>query len=221
MQQVRPDEQVLPTDQLGTQLDPPAHWNELGATISDLPPTVSLRPLVVIDISQKVAVQPSYHAQVADVLDWESAHGRVPAGSVVMIRSDWSKGWDEYKGDGGPVIPGVGLDCLRFLHLNRSILLHGHEPLDTDSTPTLDGEAWLLHNSYMQAEGVANLHQVPASGCLLSIGFAKLLGGSGGYARYVAICPPASTGNGVSIIEAPPLPSHCNLLPWCGALMAF
>ena len=28
----------LTTDQLGTQLDPPAHWNELGATISDVPP---------------------------------------------------------------------------------------------------------------------------------------------------------------------------------------
>lgn len=45
----------LPTDQLGTQLDPPAHWSEFGATISDVPPTVSLRPLVVIDITAKVA----------------------------------------------------------------------------------------------------------------------------------------------------------------------
>ena len=42
----------LPTDQLGTQLDPPAHWNELGATISDVPPTVALRPLVVINVTE-------------------------------------------------------------------------------------------------------------------------------------------------------------------------
>ena len=40
----------LPTDQYGTQLDPPAHWNERGATISDLPPTYAVRPLVVVDV---------------------------------------------------------------------------------------------------------------------------------------------------------------------------
>ena len=27
----------IPTDQYGTQLDPPAHWDKLGATISDIP----------------------------------------------------------------------------------------------------------------------------------------------------------------------------------------
>jgi hypothetical protein len=49
---------VLSTDQLGTQLDPPAHWNEYGSTISDIPPTVAVRPLVVIDISKKCAHTP-------------------------------------------------------------------------------------------------------------------------------------------------------------------
>ena len=48
----------LPTDQYGTQLDPPAHWDEYGATISDLPATYAVRPLVVIDIHEKVAADP-------------------------------------------------------------------------------------------------------------------------------------------------------------------
>ena len=48
----------LPTDQYGTQLDPPAHWDEYGATISDLPATYAIRPLVVIDIHEKVAADP-------------------------------------------------------------------------------------------------------------------------------------------------------------------
>ena len=61
---------VLPTDQYGTQLDPPAHWNERGATISDLPPTYAVRPLVVVDIHEKVAEQPGYHAKVEDVMAW-------------------------------------------------------------------------------------------------------------------------------------------------------
>ena len=62
---------TLPTDQIGTQLDPPAHWNEFGATITDIPPTVSLCPLVVIDITAQVAAEPWYHAQVSDIEAWE------------------------------------------------------------------------------------------------------------------------------------------------------
>ena len=43
-------------------------------------------------------------------------------------------------GDAATRFPGVGLDALKFLHRKRHILFHGHEPLDTDSTPTLEGE---------------------------------------------------------------------------------
>jgi catechol 2,3-dioxygenase-like lactoylglutathione lyase family enzyme len=75
------------------------------------------------------------------------------------------------------------------LHLQRKILFHGHEPLDTDSTPNLEGEDWLMHNGYTQAEGVANLDQVPEAGALVVIGYPKFGGGLGGYARYIAVCP--------------------------------
>jgi hypothetical protein len=40
----------LPTDQLGTQLDPPAHWSPDYPAIDELPPTFAVRPLVVISI---------------------------------------------------------------------------------------------------------------------------------------------------------------------------
>jgi hypothetical protein len=80
---------------------------------------------------------------------------------------------------------------LKLLHLERKILLHGHEPLDTDSTPTLIGEDWLMNNGYMQAEGVANLDQVPPAGALVAIGFPRFKGGTGGYASFTAICPEA------------------------------
>ena len=105
--------------------------------------------------------------------------------------------------------PGVGLDALKFLHLERGILFHGHEPLDTDTTPTLEGEHWLMHNNFAQAEGVANLDQVPEAGALVVIGFARPLGGTGGYARYVAVAP-ADWQHGVTIDEMPgaPLPTQ-------------
>lgn len=143
---------TLPTDQLGTQLDPPAHWNEFGATISDVPPTVVIRPLVVVDLTNQTAADPGHHASVPDLLAWERAHGRIPRGSAVFFRTDWSARWTAYNLEGMPAtFPGVGLEALRFLHLERQVLLHGHEPLDTDMTPSLEGEAWLMHNNFLQA----------------------------------------------------------------------
>jgi len=199
----------IPTDQYGTQLDPPAHWEEYGATISDLPATYAVRPLVVIDIHAKVAQDEGYHCSVEDVKAWESKYGRIPAGSVVMVRSDWHKRWEDTDRYNKKPFPGVSLDALKFLHLERNILFHGHEPLDTDTTPTLEGEYWLLHNHFCQAEGVTNLDKVPEAGALIAIGFAKPLGGTGGYARYIAICPP-DWKYGKSVLEAPgaPLPKQ-------------
>ena len=112
-------------------------------------------------------------------------------------------------------IPGVSLDALKFLQLKRHILFHGHEPLDTDSTPTLEGESWLMHHGFAQAEGVADLSGVPPTGCLVEIGFPRFGGGLGGYARFVAICP-HDTPAGVSVGQVPeaPLTRYDTPLHW-------
>lgn len=180
----------LHTDQLGTQLDPPAHWAPEYPAIDELPATYAIRPLVVISIVEQLKSNANYALQVADIAAWEQKNGRIPEGSVVFVRSDWSKTWPDPKLATLKEFPGVGLAALKFLHLERKILFHGHEPLDTDSTPNLEGESWLMHNGYAQAEGVANLDQVPETGALVTIGYPKFGGGVGGYARYVAICPP-------------------------------
>jgi kynurenine formamidase len=125
---------TLPSDQYGTQLDPPAHWNPVGATISDLPPTFAIRPLVVISIADAVKNDPGYELAVKDVEEWEKQHGRIPEGSVVMVRSDWYKKWGELERFTAKPFPGVTLPALKFLHLERKILFHGHEPHDTDDT---------------------------------------------------------------------------------------
>lgn len=205
----------LATDQLGTQLDPPAHWAPEYPAIDELPATYALRPLVVIPIVKQVARDPGYHLQVSDIERWEARHGRIPPGSVVMVRSDWSREWPDPALATRAVFPGVSLAALQFLHEQRHILFHGHEPLDTDTTPTLEGEHWLLHHGYTQAEGVAHLDQVPETGCLVSIGFPKFQGGLGGYARYIAICP-GDWKYGVAVGQVPeaPLPRSDKILQW-------
>lgn len=206
---------VLTTDQYGTQLDPPAHWAPEYPSIDELPATYAIRPLCVISIVERVQQEPDYHLQVSDIERWEARHGRIPQGSVVMVRSDWSKDWPNPALAERAKFPGVSLEALRFLHEQRHILFHGHEPLDTDTTPTLAGEHWLMHNGYAQAEGVAHLDQVAETGCLVTFGYPKLQGGLGGYARFIALCP-ADWKHGVAVGEVPeaPLPRSDKPLRW-------
>jgi kynurenine formamidase len=206
---------VLQTDQLGTQLDPPAHWAPEYAGIDELPPTFAVRPLVVISIVKEVKKDFNHQMTVADIHKWEKRYGRISRGSVVMVRSDWSKQWPDPKLATLTKFPGVKLAALKFLHHKRHILFHGHEPLDTDSTPTLEGEHWLMHHGYAQAEGVANLDKVKPKGCLIEIGYPKFGGGLGGYARFIAICPP-SWKHGVSVGQVPdsPLQKYSSDLQW-------
>jgi kynurenine formamidase len=110
----------LSTHQLGTQLDPPAHWAPGYPAIDELPATYAVRPLVVISIADKVARDPKYALSSADVRAFERRHGHIPAGLVVMIRSDWSRRWsdDQAKAKAlaaDPDFPGVPLGALKLL----------------------------------------------------------------------------------------------------------
>src|SRR5437868_6646773 len=60
----------LATDQLGTQLDPPAHWDPNYPSIDELPATYTIRPLVVISIADKAAKDAGYQMTIDDILDW-------------------------------------------------------------------------------------------------------------------------------------------------------
>ncbi len=206
---------TLTTDQLGTQLDPPAHWTPDYPAIDELPPTFTLRPLVVISIVEQLQRQPGYHLQVTDIQAWEKQHGFIPEGSVVFVRSDWSKRWADPRLAQGPVFAGVSLKALQWLHGQRRILFHGHEPLETDTTTERVGETWLLRQGYTQAEGVCNLDQVPPTGALVAIGYPKFGGGTGGYARFVAICPADwPYGTSIDVTKESPLPRQAKPLHW-------
>jgi kynurenine formamidase len=170
---------VLATDQLGTQLDPSAHWSPDYPAIDELPPTFAVRPLVVISIVDQVAKAAGYHLSVEDIQRWEAGHGRIPEGSVVFVRSDWAKAWPDSALATRRPFPGVSLAALRFLHEQRHILFHGHEPLDTDTTATLEGEDWLLNHGYTQAEGVANLDRGPRGRSAGGDGLPEVSGRSG------------------------------------------
>lgn len=176
--------------QYGTHVDPPAHFAPGGKTLDELPVKDMILPLVVFDVTPKLAAQPDYALQVEDVLAWERVHGRVPAGAFAALRTDMSKDWtrDPKRFERHP-FPAWSFDAIRFLYEERGIVANGHEAMDTDTTPGMDSETWLLRNGHWQIEVMTNLDQVPPKGALLVVAWPKPRGGLGFPVRAFAILP--------------------------------
>jgi kynurenine formamidase len=176
--------------QYGTHVDPPAHFAPDGKTLDELPVKDMILPLVVFDITPKLAAQPDYALQVDDILEWEKTHGRVPAGSFAALRTDMSKDWtrDPKRFERHP-FPAWSFEAIRFLYEQRGIVANGHEAMDTDTTPAMDSETWLLRQGHWQIEVMTNLDQVPATGALLVVAWPKPRGGLGFPVRAFAILP--------------------------------
>lgn len=144
-------------------------------------------------------VNPDFCLSIADLTAWEDQHGRIPAGSFVAFRSDWSQKEDLENKDGAgmPHYPGWSIDAVRWLVEQRNIAAIGHEPADTDpATVTTHedsypypAEQYILSQDRFQIEVMDHLDAVPATGALIVCAFPKLLDGVGYPARCFAICP--------------------------------
>jgi kynurenine formamidase len=176
--------------QYGTHVDPPAHFDPKGRTLDEIALKQMILPMVVFDITPMLAKEPNYALSVADIQRWEQEHGRVPPGSFAALRTDMSKDWEtnpeRFKRS---PFPAWSLDAIKFLYEQRGIVANGHESMDTDTTPDLQSESWLLHHGHWQIEVMANLDQVPATGALIVVTWPKPEHGLGFPARAFAILP--------------------------------
>jgi kynurenine formamidase len=186
--------------QWGTHCDPPAHFHEGVRAIDEINVTEMVLPLVVIDVHEKVAVNPDYVLTMDDVLAWEAKYGPIPQGAFVAMRTDWSKRWPSMAvmrnedASGVAHYPGWSLAVLRYLYEVRNITASGHETTDTDpgvntTLDIYDCESYILSQNKYQIELLTNLDKVPEHGALVIVTFPKPEGGSGFPARVIAILP--------------------------------
>ena len=176
--------------QYGTHIDPPAHFKADGATIDTIPLNQMILPLVVFDITGFLQKDPNHALSVNDILDWEKVHGRVPSGSFAALRTDMFKDWDSNPArfKRSP-FPAWSLAAVRFLIEQRGVIAIGHESLDTDITPQMESEQWLLQHNHYQIEGMAHLDQVPVTGAVLIAMWPKVKNGEGFPVRVMAVVP--------------------------------
>jgi hypothetical protein len=81
-------------EHIGTHMDAPVHFVPAAATADRLPADRFIAPLAIISIEARAAKKADALLTVDDVLAWEKAHGRLPAGVFALY-----SGWDSRIGD--------------------------------------------------------------------------------------------------------------------------
>lgn len=165
--------------QFGTHVDYPGHFIQGARINKDFSMEEMVLPMVVIDISKKVAKNHDYEVTLEDIMEFEEVNGQIPSRCFVALRTDWSKRWPDGKAisnadsSGQEHFPGWSLKVLQFLYETRLIAANGHETLDTDSAMgsaavgDLICERYLLSRNAFQIEAMTNLDLLPPTGALL------------------------------------------------------
>jgi kynurenine formamidase len=178
----------------GTHLDAPIHFGEGRQASHELPLERLVAPAVVIDATASAARDRDYRLTRDDVLAFEREHGRIPAGTIVLLRTGWSRFWPErraYLGDDRPGdasnlhFPSFGEDAARLLVEERRVAALGADVASID---------FIVHRVAAAAnvpgfENLTNLDQLPATGAIVVALPMKIEGGSGGPLRAIAMVP--------------------------------
>jgi D-alanyl-D-alanine dipeptidase/kynurenine formamidase len=184
----------------GTHLDAPIHFFERGRTADAIPVRQLVAGGVVIDVSAQAARDPDYRLTADDVRKWESAHGRIPEGAIVLLRTGWGKRWPDRKSYFGSDAPGdaqhlhfpsYGKEAAEILVRERRVGALGVDTPSIDYGPSKD---FIVHRIAAEAavpglENIAALEALPETGAWVVALPMKIAGGSGGPLRIVAIVP--------------------------------
>jgi kynurenine formamidase len=179
----------------GTHMDAPMHFISGGTSADRLPVDRFFAPLCVISIAARAARDADTTLTVDDILAWEKAHGRVPAGAFVAMHTGWDArvpnpaSFINTDAAGKNHAPGLGVDAATYLVKQRDIVGVGTDTLSLDMTAAGGGAA---HVAFLGAgkygiELMANLTQVPPSGATVIVGGPKHEGASGGPTRVYAV----------------------------------
>jgi kynurenine formamidase len=184
----------------GTHLDAPIHFAEGKRTAEQIPLEQLIAPAVVLDVTNSAAANADYRLTADDVRRWESQHGTIAAGTIVLLRTGWGARWPRrkaYFGDDTPGatddlhFPSYGEDAARLLVEERRVAALG---VDTASIDYGQSKDFVVHRVANGAnvpgfENVAHLERLPARGALVIALPMKIAGGSGGPLRIVAAIP--------------------------------
>jgi kynurenine formamidase len=178
-------------EHFGTHLDAPSHFGGQWTTEA-IPADRLVRPGVCINVTGKPE---DYQVTLADVKAFESRHGTIPEGAIVLFATGWDARWSDRKAymnerRGAKHFPGIGQDAAKYL-VERKVAGIG---IDTPSVDYGPSEKYETHNitnpaNIYHVENARNLTKLPPTGFTVVVAPINLAGGSGGPARVFALLP--------------------------------
>jgi kynurenine formamidase len=184
----------------GTHLDSPVHFAKGRYTVDEVPLQQLMGAAIVIDVTAQCAKNPDYLVSVADIQNWERRNGRIPAGSIVLLRTGFGKFYadrkrylgTEERGDQAVAklhFPGLDPAAARWITQNRSIKAIGLDTasIDYGQSTLFESHRILFEKNIPAFENVASLEQLPLKGFSVIALPMKIKGGSGGPLRIVAL----------------------------------
>jgi len=191
-------------EHLGTHIDAPNHFENDRPSVDAIRAEQLFGPGVVIDLAVKCEMDPDALLTVADIAEWEKAHGAIPQGAIVLLNTGWARhvaNASRYQNRdvmGKMHFPGFSVEAAEWLVRERHIRGIGIDTMSIDRGLSTKFE---VHHAINQAgrfglENVAHLDQLPATGFGLIVAPIKIEGGTGGPTRIWAVVPKASGERG-------------------------
>ena len=192
----------------GTHFDAPVHWisgKDLPNNACDtIPATRFIGPACVIDVTSDVARDPDFLLTVERLEAWEAAHGRIPSGAWVLLRTGWSLRADAAsfinQRDDGPHSPGFDARASKVLAEDRGVLGVGVETIGTDAgqagtfNPPFPNHRTMHGAGKFGLASLCNLDQLPPTGAVLIAAPLKIVNGSGSPLRVQLSRQPDDAG---------------------------
>ena len=185
----------------GTHIDAPAHFAEGRHSVDEIPLERLIGPAVLVDVREACSADPDYAIQVADLRRFESRHGAIRRGAIVLLHTGYSRSWPDrarYLGTAqrGPEavpllhFPGLTPEAATWL-VERRVHAVGIDTASIDPGQSRDFQAHqILFAADIPAfENLTSLDVLPARGFHLVALPMKISGGSGGPLRAVALLP--------------------------------
>jgi len=186
----------------GTHLDAPIHFARDRKTVDGIELDQLIGNAVVVDVAAQAAADADYQITVADLRAWESGHGAIPKGAILLLHTGFGRRWPDavrYLGtaEKGPAavaqlhFPGLHPDAARWLTTARDIKAVGLDTasIDHGQSTLFETHRVLSEKNIPVFENVAHLDRLPPTGAAVVALPMRIAGGSGAPLRIVAWLP--------------------------------
>ncbi len=148
---------------VGTHMDAPAHRFEGGLSIAEIPLEKLIAPLALLDVSGKAGE--TYLLSREEIEAYESLHGQIAPGSLVIAYTGWSRFWTNPESYSNRMrYPAVSEEAARLL-LERNVVGLGIDTLSPDRPDSdFPVHRLLLGAGKYLIENVADCAAVPPKG---------------------------------------------------------